>query len=120
MPNMKQSDLDLLNESIDSLAAENSNLRTEAAQNQRRIRCFDTILDKIIETADGMLIGGLARGYDGVSFTPWVNDQGIPRARTIEEHQREKIASLYERIVGLERTVASVRAIAAFAKVHKA
>jgi hypothetical protein len=34
--------------------------------------------------------------------------------------QREKIASLYERIVGLERTVASVRAIAAFAKVHKA
>lgn len=122
MPSIAQSKLDELNAKVVSTARLAEDHEDRAVTAERRLRAFDTVLDKIVRAANGMPLsdspnrGEYAANY--MSMNPMVGEP--TRKLKTEERQEQEIRALNERIVGLEARLAAVTAVATFAKNHKA
>lgn len=126
MPSVSQQFLDDLQEQlvsaqeeararIDAYQSLNDAYKTEYGKRQE----FDKVLDEIIKEARGQ--NGVGMGYNGGYAPPWNSPTCSchPPELTDTERHEQLIATQSERIVGLEKSLAAVIAVASFAKHDK-
>lgn len=104
MPSIKQSELDDLHREIDIRRDEYLTLKESYDSEHGRRQDLDGILDKIADAT-----GGIMNLNSGLSYYPGPGVEPVqPPPPTVHE--------MYERVIDLERRLASVRSIAIFAR----
>lgn len=85
---------------------------------RQQVAGFDKILDEIVKTAQGTMGVNF---YPTTNFAPLMTAGPCVHERPSEEERRElEVRGLYERVASTEAALAAVRAVATFAKEHKA
>lgn len=127
MPSIKQEDLDSLHAVETTLQSEVAHQAQRAKLSESRVSQFDSILDAILQAANGLPIGrrddrnmGLTPGGYGYPTMGFSDPCGHARVPSDQERHEAQLGSLQDRVVDLERRLAGVVAAAQFAKEHKA
>lgn len=123
MPSISKAKLDELNTELEARGRLASQHHERAETAERKLRQFDSVLDKIVRAAEGRPLtdernaGG---NYWGASNYIHPSADGVGRKPKAVELQAQEIRSLNDRIVHLESRLAATVAVATFAKAHKA
>lgn len=120
MPNVSAAHLKELEHRVEVAEAGTAVARIDAARAEARVVQFDAILTKVIAACDGRPLSESGdRYYGAVSGSAMNYDVQVTRM-TQEERLEQEVALLHQRIVQLECRLAATRAVAEFAKFHKA
>lgn len=122
MPSISQAKLNELSTAVEQARTKYADEAKRSEIASARVQRFDDILDKIVRAANGLpLIEDHNRGDYGMSpgYITSMDNGHRCEPPTTEEVQRNEIATLNERVVGLESRLAAVVAVATFAKDHK-
>lgn len=119
MPSISQAKLNEIEEASCAATASAARERDRANQAAERVRAFDSVLDKIVRAADGRPLTDERNGGGWLSAPSYGEfDPRFPPS--VEERRERDFRELHDRIVGLESRLAAVKAVAQFAKEHKA
>lgn len=119
MPSISAARLKQLEAEADEQRREADRWRDRAQHAEDRLGQFDAILDKVVRATDGRPLSDNDRGGYGANYMG-SEILGPPRKIKTEERQAEEIRGLNERVVNLESRLAAAKAIASFARAHKA